>query len=234
MKTQAKITKRAVNKDEHQDELFTILNQFEKRKPTILATLRAAHQQGPSTQPFDEKGASDALKFFLCHYFGHVIARKQARPSPDIRERFNKLAVDMEQVRRALGELLDSSELKYVVNGGQRIGAEVIQDICTSIDGLAALGAAVREACQDIPLKSGRPHARVLWPAGVEHLAELYAKSTGRKPGSGMGPFARFVYAVLSALGQNVSEDYVIDVIKGAHLARAKSRPGVRSPSKGD
>jgi hypothetical protein len=56
----------------------------------------------------------------------------------------------------------------------------------------------------------------------VEHLAELYAESTGREPGSSKGPFARFVYAVLSALGQSVSEDYVIDVIKGAHLDRGE------------
>lgn len=110
-----------------------MLDRFEKRKPTILATLRTAYQQGPSTQPFDEKGASDALKFFSCHYYGHVIARKLVRPSPDIRERFNKLAVDMEQVRRALGELLDSREFRYVEDAGQRIGADVIQDICMNV-----------------------------------------------------------------------------------------------------
>jgi hypothetical protein len=134
----------------------------------------------------------------------------------------------MEHVRLSLDELLDSGELRYVLNAGRRIGVEVVEDIGASIKSLVALEAAVREACKDIPLKRGRPHDRALWPAEVEHLAELYAESTGCKPGSGKGPFARFVHSVLFALGQNVSESHVIDVIKGTHLARGeKSSKGV-------
>jgi hypothetical protein len=204
------------------DESLPILHRFEKRKPTILANLRNFHQQGLSTQPFDEKGASDALEFFSRSYVARVIAEKRTRPSPDIRERFNKLSVDMEQVRLSLGELLDSREFRYVEDAGERIGVVVIQETGASLNSLAALETAFREACKDIPLKRGRPQDRALWPAEVGHLAEVYAESTGCKPGSGKGPFARFVCSVLSALGQNVSEDHVIDVIKGSGLARSK------------
>jgi hypothetical protein len=129
----------------------------------------------------------------------------------------------MERVRLLLNELLDSGELRYVLDAGRRIDVEVVDDICASIKSLVALEAAVREACKDIPLKRGRPHDRAIWPAEVKHLAELYAESTGCKPGSGKGPFARFVHSVISALGQNVSESHVIDVIKGAHLARGEN-----------
>jgi hypothetical protein len=202
------------------NEISPIRDRFEKRKPAILASLRAAHQQGPSTQPFNEKGALDDLKMFSCVYIGRVFADKLTRPSPDIRERFNKLAVDLEQVDVALGELLDGRELRYVLDAGEKIGVEVIQDICISLKSLPALATAVRAACKGIPLKRGRPRDRALWPAEAEGLAELYAEHTGCKPGSGEGPFARFVYSVVSALGQNVSKGHVIDVIKGAHLAR--------------
>jgi hypothetical protein len=212
--------------------LSIILHRIEKRKPAILAQLRDVRRRGPSTAPFDEEGAWDALKMFLYLYVGRDIARKRTRPSPEIRKRFNKLAADMEQVRLPLFELLDSRELTYVVDAGERIGVEVIQDICTSVKSLEALETAVREACKDIPLKLGRPHDRALWPAEVGHLAEVYIESTGCKPGSGKGPFARFVYSVLSALGQNVSEDHVIDVIKGSGLARSKIVQGYKESSK--
>jgi hypothetical protein len=215
------------------DESFAILDRFEERKPTILANLRNIHQQGPSTQPFDEKGASNALKFFSCSYVAWAIARKQTRPSPDIRERFKKLSVDMEQVRLPLDELWDRGELSYVIDAGRRIGVDVIQEMLASLNSLAALETAFSEACKHIPLKRGRPRDRALRPAEVRQLAEVYAESTGCKPGSGKGPFARFVYAVLSALGQSVSEDHVIDVIKGAHLARGKKSSRGKK-SKGD
>jgi hypothetical protein len=116
---------------------------------------------------------------------------------------------------------------------GQRIGVEVIQEICASLNSLAALETALREACEHIPLKRGRPQDRALWPAEVGHLAELYIESTGCRPGSGEGPFARFVYSVLSALGQNVSEGHVIDVIKGSGLARSKIVRGLGAKSSG-
>jgi hypothetical protein len=217
---------------EKEQAIRRLLDRFEKRKPAILANLRNAHQQGPSAQPFDEKGASDALQLFSLVYIARVGGRILAPRSPDVRERFNKLTVDVEQVRLALRELLLSLELGYAVDAGRRIGVEVSRDIAASLKSLAALEAAFREACKDIPVKRGRSHDRALWPTEVGRLAEVYIESTGCKPGSGKGPFARFVYSVLSAVGQNVSEDHVIDVIKGSGLARSKIVQGYKESSK--
>jgi hypothetical protein len=214
----------------HVRDVLPILHRFEKRKPTILGNLRDIHQKGPNTEPFDEKGAWDGLKYFSYFYVARPIARNRTRLSPDIRERFNKLAIDVEQVRLQLSELIESNELRHAVDAGQRIGVEVIQELA-SVNSLAALQAAFHEVCK-VPVKLGRPHDRALWPGDVEHLAELYAESTGRKPGSGKGPFARFVQSVLSALGQNVSESHVIDVIK--IVARGKKSPTGKKSSKSD
>jgi hypothetical protein len=224
MKAHAKINRRIENKGYHADraEAFASLDRFEQRKPAILAVLRKAHQQGPGTRPFDEAAASEGLKFFSCIYITRPIARKRTQPSPAIRERFNKLAVDMEQVRRALDDLFESDEFGYVLDAGERIGSAVVEDICKSITSLKGLEAAVRAACDDIRLKSGRPRDRALWPGDVVDLAALYAQITGCKPESGKGPFAEFVCSILSALGRTVSFGHTIDMIKAAQLTDEK------------
>jgi hypothetical protein len=59
----------------------------------------------------------------------------------------------------------------------------------------------------------------------IEGLAGVYQNSTGVKPGAGEGPFARFVYEFLTAVGRgNIEYESVIDAIKDAR-ARARMRP---------
>jgi hypothetical protein len=164
--------------------LDATLDRFEKRQTSLLASLKDAHRRGSDDKSFDEKGALDNLRKFACLYIAMSVARKCRRPSPDIRERFNRLVIDMERVRRLLKELMNSNEFKYVSNAEQRIEADAMHGVIAVQYSAGVLGAVVG--------RRGRPHDRALWPGEVEHLAELHAKSTGLMPGRGRGPFARW------------------------------------------
>ena len=79
----------------------------------------------------------------------------------------------------------------------------------------------------------GRPKGTAFLPWNyIYALAWDYRKSTGKKPGAGDGPFARFVREFLAAVGQdNVSQKYVTDAIKDAPTqARENSSKSTLSP----
>jgi hypothetical protein len=133
--------------------LDATLDRFEKHKPSLLANLRDAHRRGSNDKAFDEKGALYGLKFFACSYIALSIARKRTRPSPDTRERFDRLVIDMERVRRLLGELMNSNEFKYVCNAEQRIEADAMRGVTAVQYSAGVLDAVVQEACKnpDVP-----------------------------------------------------------------------------------
>jgi len=91
---------------------------------------------------------------------------------------------------------------------------------------LAALETAACRAADEVPKARGRPKGSAFLSRGfIEGLAGVYQNSTGSKPGAGDGPFARFVYGFLTALGRgNIEYDSVVDAIKDTR-DRARMRP---------
>src|SRR5262249_28676762 len=95
---------------------------------------------------------------------------------------------------------------------------------------LATLAEAARRAANEVQAPDGRPKGtRVFGNKFIVALAAIYRFTTGDKPGAGDGFFAKFVCAVLEALGRyNDAEDgkvagtltylSVVDLIKDARL----------------
>jgi hypothetical protein len=79
---------------------------------------------------------------------------------------------------------------------------------------------AARRAAKDMRPVRGRPKGTMVLPQFcVEALAKAYRTSTELTPGRGYGPFARFVYDFLIAIGQRVlAYRSVVDVIKSSDL----------------
>jgi hypothetical protein len=94
------------------------------------------------------------------------------------------------------------------------------------VAGLADLETAALRAADEVPKRRGRPKGTVLLPwEFIATLAEIYQSSTELKPGAGDGPFARFVYAFITALGRaNIEYDSIVDAIKDTR-DRARMRP---------
>jgi hypothetical protein len=94
------------------------------------------------------------------------------------------------------------------------------------IASLAALETAARRAADEVLKARGRPRGSAFLSRGfIEGLAGVYQNSTGSKPGAGDGPFARFVYEFLIAIGRdNIEYESLVDAIKDTR-ARVRTRP---------
>jgi hypothetical protein len=87
-----------------------------------------------------------------------------------------------------------------------------------------------RKVAAGMARKSGRPEGTSVLPSrSIIKLADVYRRSTGRKPSRVEGPFARLVRAFLTAIGQGgkLSNKYVVEKIKEA---RAQSLKDPNSP----
>ena len=98
-----------------------------------------------------------------------------------------------------------------------------------AVAGLAALETAALRAANEAHEKRagrGRPKGtKVLSVGDILVLAARYRESTGVKPGAGSGPFVRFVFAFLVAIGRAIiSEESVIDLVKDVR-SRARTHP---------
>jgi hypothetical protein len=89
--------------------------------------------------------------------------------------------------------------------------------VTKSIEGMLILESAARRAAANVHRRDGRPKGTSALPSEyVVRLAMLFRSSTGRKPGAGAGPFARFVSAFLDAIGRRIADGAVIAAIKSA------------------
>ena len=87
-----------------------------------------------------------------------------------------------------------------------------------------------RKAAADMRRESGRPKGTsVLPPHCIINLADVYRRSTGRRPSRVEGPFAQFVREFLTAIGQGgkLSNKYVVEKIKEV---RAQTLKNANSP----
>lgn len=113
------------------------------------------------------------------------------------------------------------------------IGIEVGGKFDKAVENLSELEVAAKQLADKFHKEPGRPKGTSDLPWNYAcALAEVYRKSTGLKPGTGDGPFGRFVHEFLRAIGQGAkSRQYVIDVIKDARAqARKHANNSTSSP----
>jgi hypothetical protein len=112
------------------------------------------------------------------------------------------------------------------------IGLEFAPKFDKAAESLTELEVAANQLADEFHKGRGRPKGTSDLPWNyVYALAENYRKSTGLKPGTGHGRFARLVREFLTAIGQgNKSRHYVIRVIKDAH-GRARKNSSKSTPS---
>jgi hypothetical protein len=92
---------------------------------------------------------------------------------------------------------------------------------------LSELGVAANQVADEAHRGRGRPKGNSVLPWNyIYALAKDYRNSTGRKPGAGDGPFARFIYEFLTALGGDLEYESVVDAIKDVR-ARSLMRTAI-------
>jgi hypothetical protein len=202
---------------------------FGRHKVALLNHLQQVFESGPKSKPFDAEKSWRHLDRIAWMYFWHEGWRQRTVPAADRVERLRELAKGLGGARRLIekatqddvGNLLFSAwcdaDIQYDVDSPQPLTwYEIELEFDRWVANLAILETAVLRAADEIPKKDGRPRGTALlrWDF-IEVLAEIYRNSTGSKPGAGDGPFARFVYAFITALGRrNVEYSSIVDAIK--------------------
>jgi hypothetical protein len=227
------------------------LVEFDRRKEALLASLRAAHKDGPKSEPFNEDKWSYYLTDFARIFFWQARVKQETMPVAD-RDREARLR----ELAKALGKargMADKAMQDDVGNDlfsawweGTDEPLSMVRDDDGSIvlvrtanemfkeavTGLAALETAARLAASEARkerTRRGRARRRTVPPDCIDTLWVLYRESTGVEPGAGYGPFVRFAGAFLDAMRANVSEEYVVELAQKARY-RAHANKGELSP----
>ena len=230
------------------------LAEFEKYKNTILDILRNACERGlksKKSKPFNKDRAWDRLTALANSYFRQDSVKQAPITASRLVARLHKLKEALRKARTLVdeamqdevgGALLSSwseanAYFRHDPDGEPAIAPvrfKVFDPVRTKNEfdkvfaGLATLETAASRAADDVPAtKRGRPP--ILSRDDIWNLATLYRDSTGSIPGTGDGPFAKFVVEVLTAQGRyNDDEDQgkrVPGAIKhGAWLMRSSIR----------
>ena len=224
------------------------LGKFEQHKPTLIAILRNAHR---GRLKFDEPKSWTRLTSLAHSFFLQTRLKLETMPAASRRSRLDELARTLKQSRTLadaamqdqVGDDLFSSWcaginqplVSLVRNDDGSLAAvrgpeEMFRK---AVGSLAALEAAALHAANQVnrPGRGRRTGTSVLPVGYLEALAAIYRKTTGSKPGTGAGPFVRFVCAFLVAVGvANISADYVAELAQAAH-SWARTHPSGWAPS---
>jgi hypothetical protein len=209
------------------------LTSFAAHKTELLGILRATYQRGTMTKSFNANKSWEELTRIAEFYFKEAEFRQKAVP---VARRIKRLRQIANALGRA-GNLIDKTvggdlfkgwcaeanirATSYIFTGeAGSVLTRVADKIEDAVANLSALERAARRAGDDMRPSRGRPKGTVVLPPDcVRALAAVYQASTGLKPGKGKGPFARFVYAFLTAVGQRVlAYQSIVDTIKSARL----------------
>jgi hypothetical protein len=209
------------------------LTSFAQHKTQLLAILRATYQRGPKTKSFNAKSAWQELIRIAGFYFKDVEFRRGAVPAARRVKRLRQIAKALGRARTLVDETVGSDLFRgwcavgnifpasVILNSdGSSVLTRVADKIEDVLANLSTLERAAHRAADDIRTGRGRPKGTAVLPLDcLRALAALYRASTGLKPGAGEGPFARFVYAFLTAVGQRVlAYQSIVDTIKSARL----------------
>jgi hypothetical protein len=227
--------------EELKAEIDAGLAAFEQHKISLLEHLQNVYQRGPKSEPFDAEKSWRGLTFLAGLYFWRARLKQEAVLAAHRVERLRDLARTLRRARRHaemamrddVGEALfrawRGANVRYDPDldpTGPQTLVRIDHEFEKVIASLAALEAAARRAADEIPKPRGRPKGSAFLSRGfIEGLAGVYQNSTGSKPGAGDGPFARFVYEFLIAIGRNnIKPESLVDAIKDTR-ARARTRP---------
>jgi hypothetical protein len=212
---------------------------FGRHKAALLNHLQQVYESGPKSKPFDAEKSWRHLDRIALSYFYHEGMRQRIVPAADRVRRLRELAKALGQARRLVEKATQDDDLLFSAwcEANVRYDIEptppftlvrIDDEFKKVIASLPALETAALRAADEIPKKGGRPRGTALlrWDF-IEVLAEIYRNSTGSKPGAGDGPFARFVYEFITALGRrNVEYPSIVDAIKGTRSqVRMRSSP---------
>ncbi len=207
------------------------LSAFSQHKQTLLDHLRSAHRLGMS-KPFDADESWSALTRAATWYFKRpMIKRQTVLPARRV-ERLCDLAKALESARKLAHKAIQDGIASDLFRGWcaeANISSFALDpsrphsltrttaDLNRAVESLASLHAAASRAARDISPKAGPPGGNgILAPLDIAVLAGVYERSTGQKPISGPGAFARLVEEFLTAVGQSdrTSADYVVEALK--------------------
>jgi hypothetical protein len=217
------------------------LASFAQHKTVLLDNLYQAYERGLKSEPFDPDSSWRKLSRIAEEYFWDTVMKDETMPTADRSKRLRQLAKFAGQTRELVNKAM-RDDVGYDLFRGwcaeanistasvvQNRNFSVLTDIADEIERVAAilatLEAAASGAAVDLRSGRGRPKETAVLPRRyIYALAHVYRGSTGLKPGAGKGPFARFVYAFLTAVGQRVLEYHsVVDMIKDARSSEEGS-----------
>jgi hypothetical protein len=222
-----------VTAKEAQAPIEAKLASFTKHKTSLLDYLRNTYERGPQSETFEEETWGRLIKIAE-GYFWEISMREGSMPVAERVKRLRQLAKvagrARDLVERAMRDDVGSDLFRGRCAEAQISAASLAQKRDWSVLGsiadeienavlvLTTVESAARRAAVDLRSGRGRPKgSAVLTRHSVYALARVFRQSTRRKPGAGDGPFARFVYAFLMAVGRRVLEyESVVDVIKDA------------------
>jgi hypothetical protein len=228
------------------------LVEFDHHKEALLTILRDAHSHGPKSEPFDADKSWSHLTGLASVCYWQARVKQETMPVADREARLRELA-------KALGKARDMTDKAMQDDVGDdllsawweetneprasvarnddgsfalvRIADEMFKE---AVAGLAALEtAALRAASEAHEQRAGHsgPKRGTMLLDYIGTLAFLYRDSTGAKPGTGRGPFVRFVCAFLAAIRANISEEYAVELAQNARSwARTNSSKWTSSP----
>ena len=214
---------------------------FGRHKAALLNHLQQVYETGPKSKPFDAEKSWLRLDRIAWMYFWHEGEGQRTTPAADRVRRLRELAKALGRARRLVEKAIQDdvgndlfsawwdANVRYDIDPTPPLTLVRIDDEFEKvIASLPALETAAHRAADEIPKKDGRPRGTALlrWDF-IEVLAKIYRNSTGSKPGAGDGPFARFVYAFITALGRsNVEYLSIVDAIKDTrNQVRMRSSP---------
>jgi hypothetical protein len=230
------------------------LVRFEQHKPALITILRNAHEGVLQPEPFDETKSWSGLTSLARSFFWQARVKQETMPAARRVARLDGLATALKRARAVVDQAMqddvgndlfsawcegtDEPLVSLVRNDDGslttvRMPEEMFKE---AVESLATLETAALRAADEANEKRagrGRQKGTTVLPTGfIEVLATLYRESTGAKPGAGRGPFVRFVFAFLTALGRaNISEDYVVELAQDARSwARNHPASGSSSP----
>jgi hypothetical protein len=214
---------------------------FVRHKAALLNHLQQVNEGGPKSKLFDAEKSWRHLGFLAMQYFFHERERQERKPIAGQVKRLRSLAKALGRARGLVEKAIQDdigdflflawrdANVRYDIDPTPPFTLVLIDDEFKKvIASLPALETAALRAADGIPKKDGRPKGTALLPwEFIEVLAKIYRNSTGSNPGAGDGPFARFVYAFITALSRsNVEYLSVVDAIKDTrNQVRMRSSP---------
>lgn len=208
------------------------LGRFEQHKTTLITILRDAHDG-----QFDEPKSWSRLTSLARSFFWQARLKLERVPAVTRKSRLDELARALRRSRFLVDAAMQDQVGDDLFSSWCEGTNEPLLSVVRNDDGsstavrgpeemfkkavasLAALETAAFHAANQVKRPGrGRRTGTAVLPVGyIEALATLYRETTGSKPGTGSGPFVRFVSAFLAAVGAaNISEDYVVELAQAA------------------